>query len=83
MRHSLQQALEGVKSMLLPEELETSGYCYQHFNDLSSDIYYRSAIMKVQSRWCPQGSHLPGRCGGEEEQVPRPWLEGQEMTPGT
>lgn len=52
MRHSLQQALEGVKSMLLPEELEISRYCYQHSNDLSSGIYYRSAGMKVQLKQC-------------------------------
>lgn len=35
--------------MLLPEELEISRSCYQHSNELSSGIYYRSAEMKVQS----------------------------------
>lgn len=30
-RHRLQQALGSVKLRLLPKELETSRYCYQHF----------------------------------------------------
>lgn len=69
--------------MWLPEELETCRYCYQHFNDLSSDISCRSALIEVQSEQWPQGIHLPGGFGGEEEQEAWPWLEGQEVTPGT